>query len=507
MFSTSHDDATSEWCRADELINISTVSTKPLIAIEYPGIVEDTDKALETLGGLGSISKLLLERRKLSLRFRPDDPYCSSAYATKQEVNNILLRVRRRRKHTASAAGLCEEAGASSCDTADEPFEYKVEILGVVSTTHRFQGMCDYQYLPAVKKTDGSYESILDKIMPRSYTTSTEFFSRNVPLFLPPLIFSRYDTPQDYGFRNDRHYKQTESADVTGLDTELQAGSVRKRRRAETKYISFHDKEVPMAPPPHTLEAVVRLKEVLFLEEVKKKFAERPIWSKAALRYHLRHCPQSGLRLKVILPAVSYYFTSGPWRALWVRFGYDPRKDPSAKKYQMLDFRVRQKPGFTTEEKSVPLAKRDMDKIFLRPMQYPSIKPAEHEINMGDFDDADSHSDKPSHAQPKLSDFEFHPDVMPPTRQVYYQLCDIYDQEVQALISKNDGKEGGCDEKNGWCVNNIHTLCRDVMMQHVHKLEPQFPAGSINFRKKESRIKRLRTKLEEDSDEGDENVA
>ena len=32
---------------------------------------------------------------------------------------------------------------------------------------------------------------------------------------------------------------------------------------------------------------------------------------------------------------------TGPWRSLWVRLGYDPRKIPEAKKYQVLDFRIR----------------------------------------------------------------------------------------------------------------------------------------------------------------------
>lgn len=31
----------------------------------------------------------------------------------------------------------------------------------------------------------------------------------------------------------------------------------------------------------------------------------------------------------------------GPWRGSWVKYGYDPRKDPEARKYQILDFRVR----------------------------------------------------------------------------------------------------------------------------------------------------------------------
>lgn len=32
---------------------------------------------------------------------------------------------------------------------------------------------------------------------------------------------------------------------------------------------------------------------------------------------------------------------TGPWRSLWIRFGYDPRRHPEAKIYQVLDFRIR----------------------------------------------------------------------------------------------------------------------------------------------------------------------
>lgn len=70
-----------------------------------------------------------------------------------------------------------------------------------------------------------------------------------------------------------------------------------------------------------------------------KLFEERPVWSKNAIVQHIN--VESG-KLKTILPIYAYYFLTGPWRALWVRIGYDPRKDPAAKRYQMLDFRVRQ---------------------------------------------------------------------------------------------------------------------------------------------------------------------
>lgn len=67
-------------------------------------------------------------------------------------------------------------------------------------------------------------------------------------------------------------------------------------------------------------------------------FEERPVWSKFAL---LAVTKFNADQLKYLLPAVAYYFVTGPFRILWVRFGYDPRKDPSSKIYQSIDFRIR----------------------------------------------------------------------------------------------------------------------------------------------------------------------
>lgn len=67
-------------------------------------------------------------------------------------------------------------------------------------------------------------------------------------------------------------------------------------------------------------------------------FEERPIWPRngilARTGFTNDHC-------KHILPAVAYYFVNGPWRTMWVRYGYNPRKEPSSRVYQTLDFRVK----------------------------------------------------------------------------------------------------------------------------------------------------------------------
>ena len=43
-----------------------------------------------------------------------------------------------------------------------------------------------------------------------------------------------------------------------------------------------------------------------------------------------------------VLPLVAYYFTTGPFKRLWVKLGCDPRRDPHYKIYQSLDIRVKE---------------------------------------------------------------------------------------------------------------------------------------------------------------------
>lgn len=66
------------------------------------------------------------------------------------------------------------------------------------------------------------------------------------------------------------------------------------------------------------------------------------MWFRNALRAHAD--PSFSLSdICAVLPAVAYYFVTGPWRSTWVRFGYDPRRHPEAKIYQTLDVRLRRR--------------------------------------------------------------------------------------------------------------------------------------------------------------------
>lgn len=60
-----------------------------------------------------------------------------------------------------------------------------------------FLDLCDFQFLPMSKKSDGSgeMESIYEKLVPRGLP-SMSWLQENSPLFLPPAAFSRMDTVQ-----------------------------------------------------------------------------------------------------------------------------------------------------------------------------------------------------------------------------------------------------------------------------------------------------------------------
>lgn len=85
-------------------------------------------------------------------------------------------------------------------------------------------------------------------------------------------------------------------------------------------------------------------------------FEERPVWTKAAIQYTLE---LSNEYAKVLLPAVGFYCTMGPWRTCWIKYGYNPLKDFGSRIYQTLDFRIRTSGKVNSER----IAKKS--KVFL----------------------------------------------------------------------------------------------------------------------------------------------
>ncbi|XP_059894075.1 general transcription factor 3C polypeptide 5 isoform X1 [Gadus macrocephalus] len=432
-----------------------------LVCIEYPALIANVDKMLETIGGEKVLSKTYADpNRRLELRYRPKDPFCHSLCGNRFPSNNLLLRVRRRVRKK---------------DPQDT--QLHMEVLGVIGTTYKFQGMADFQCL-ALHSEDGKHTSLYDKVILRTFENQ-EFFEQPMPFFLPPPIFSRLDTPVDYNYRPDIHHNQLP------MTKENFIGLNRVRRHHNAIFVSFADATVPSecmeAARLNWQRVCIKQSDVTTEQTLRKMFESRPIWSRNAVKGNLDIHPE---KLKLLLPVMAYYMVTGPWRSLWVRLGYDPRKSPESKKYQMLDFRIRcsTRHGYSLSDMPVKAKRSSMDyslSITLNKMAPQAASVTE----LPQEGPSTSRYPIPVRHQLKESSYVFRDGMLPPHRQMFYQLCDLDVESIKEVIGRNKGDEKVCDERDGWCLPHTTDDLRDIISGLIKKVvraqKPNPPAELI----------------------------
>lgn len=180
-----------------------------------------------------------------------------------------------------------------------------------------------------------------EKILPFDFEKMKEFdldmskgATSNVDL-IPPPSFSHGDIPFNYFYRQNPTVRQTldTSGNITTVNTQQAA-------KVLTHLVPFDVATVPSSPRPNcppieSLEPVLRETISIILS----RFESRPAWSRRALRNSLSTIEQR-YALRHAVPYAGYIFRSGPWRDAIIRFGHDPRSDPSSRIYQTTMFRI-----------------------------------------------------------------------------------------------------------------------------------------------------------------------
>ena len=133
-----------------------------LIAIEYPGRVQNPDKMVETLGGREELSKGFQERQKLQLKFRSNF-YAKPALSSEpSETTGMLLKVKVKR---------------SKKNPKEKPRCVSTELMGTVTTVYKFNNFADYQFLPIQRnEKTGKTENIYNDIVPKDITVGPAWF-------------------------------------------------------------------------------------------------------------------------------------------------------------------------------------------------------------------------------------------------------------------------------------------------------------------------------------------
>ncbi|VDM51897.1 unnamed protein product [Angiostrongylus costaricensis] len=389
-----------------------------LIVIHYPGIVQNLDRALETLGGLSRITQNHFNGQALELRHTPENPYTSASISEKKIDANVtsgtirlVMQVRRKKKN---------------------PEIIETNCLGLVNYVYTFDTMCDFQYLPLKKRQQGEgFDDLLPRLIPLDLPSALCWWDRPdphpgyTPLFLPPFQFSRYNSPSNKILCRETDFAVDKPRKKSGHGQNL-----RIERKALSITVHAND-PFPTAPSEEAvMDADFRCKNEEPHKMLAALFRERPMWTRNAIAYKTN---LEDTLLKTLLQKFAFYILSGPWGRLWCKFGYDPRVDPESKHYQTLMVSFRQ-------HTKIPERQR---------LKVSSDRSLSLDNNM------------PVH-------FTYQPGRLPRVRQMWYSLCDIKLPLADALL-KRDHTQASEPEVYGWIPAELLEELREKVKEDVRK--------------------------------------
>lgn len=277
------------------------------VLIEYPGVIQNVDAAVQTLGGLRTISAAHFASNPIELQFRPDNLFHSSLIAERRNQGvvfsghlNLVIRVRKRKQEQTESKG-----GGGSNQQEKLPL-IEVKCLGMVSTVYSFRAICDFQYLPLSnfnlnESVDEAHirHDLVPILVPNDFLSSLSWWNEDhsgssqastsltsklfneAHQFLPPYQFSRYNHPSKFLLHDEVDHKATRGNVGHGK-------SLRCERKSLTTTVNARD-PFPVAPSEEALRDVdLRCKNPDQHRMMIELFAERPLWSRVAICFRLR---------------------------------------------------------------------------------------------------------------------------------------------------------------------------------------------------------------------------
>eukprot|EP00834_Sanchytrium_tribonematis_P005070 NODE_285_length_10753_cov_0.438615.p2 type:complete len:460 gc:universal NODE_285_length_10753_cov_0.438615:9926-8547(-) len=277
-------------------------TNQKLKAVQFPGLVNNPEKAIEMLGG----KEKFIQNQETYLSLS-EDFFCSKVPAQIKKSNYLLVEV-------------------------DEKSD--VKIIGHIPTIIHFESLIDYKVsVPRDNNMEGLRKGVdecdIDEI--RKFDFANHQFHSE---FLPPPIFSNKLYPTDYAYKGQKYDKSKRSfwPKVPQIDFGLE------------------DVVIPSELPSEEYERHVALlsKDLQnLLQRSVQIFSSRPIVTSVSLANLLGiEASDSDSNFRYIkgklLPLITYFVPKGPFRFCYCKLGYDPRLHAQeAVKYQVLDATTR----------------------------------------------------------------------------------------------------------------------------------------------------------------------
>lgn len=385
-----------------------------------------------------------------SLYQRPGNRLHKPIYSNNVQTHNLVLkitvpkRVCNKRKRTPlqgkrpNAGEKTSQLGADATNNLlramnDCRGRFHVEIVGVTEQTHRYRTLPDF----VSSSTQSPFmRKMQETILPFEYDKMKKFKidnSKGVKPKLdviPPPSWSQFDIPFNYAYRQN-------PGTLTTVDSrgQLSTWNTQLRPKTRSQVVSFDSSFVPtepsagLLPLSSTEPAMQRL--VAAAREVLRK---RPIVTRRSLPNLIPENEWQGIGqhiIKAMFQYVGYVFGSGPWRDCIVRFGIDPRTDPSYRVYQTFMFVLENQP---LRSKSGRLSER---KVTGKP---------------------DSELNRESHI--------FNGVQLGRDGKVW-QVCDITDPVLQEILATNELREVCHVESDGWFHSGTCAKAKMIMKSKI----------------------------------------
>ncbi|KAF3770984.1 hypothetical protein M406DRAFT_226956, partial [Cryphonectria parasitica EP155] len=357
------------------------IPSRTISAVEHPFLIMDVDKGLKTFGPNPQFQAVLdagNPQLSVPIYLHPQDPTSRPMMSHYAPSHNVVFKITvprrtgRKRKRGSDepwqgdvdelTEGLDKSSSPAFRSKAqlDEPKslrrklqdnagKYQAEAVGIIKHTHRYRGMVDFNYS---MKNNAFMNNFTEKIMSGDVSKFRQFSVRpgtdtstNQDIVAPPLM-TQVSIPYYYHY-SQNPYVRAVNKDDGGFEMVNTTAKV----KSVGHFIGIRD---PIPPAPSGRPNV---RDPLFDDVVRAMrvcMEERPVWTRRSiinrlvtLAYDPDHPEKripANLSQQIVKNAIQfagYQFKGGPWRDALVKYGYDPRADPSSRIYQCLIFRLR----------------------------------------------------------------------------------------------------------------------------------------------------------------------
>ncbi|KAI9207693.1 RNA polymerase III transcription factor IIIC subunit-domain-containing protein [Polychytrium aggregatum] len=421
--------------------------TRVFHTIEFPGYLrkpcssasdESVQAALATLGGVPAINKgFNADPGSLVLNFRPNNPFSHPITGDCVVACNLLMKITKKTRRNKV--------------TGEVQVKHDFSFIGIVEKTCRFRTLVDYQYNPgpqddvtrlryAVERYD------IDGINRFSFNQEENEHQESRSHQIPPPSFTRTEWSYNY------EYKQ--SAALVKVLVEKDGKREMKIVKKDDYFQIIHfvlpeglQGSVLTEPPPIDLSSFPKG----IVEALRTLFSERPVMTRQAFLNGLSPMFRS-LSVAVInklVCQVAFLCLNGPWQHCWIRYGYDPRKDPQARFYQTIDVRsVRSDTGLAMRAQ-----RRRLDPFMVSTRPSGLLKPSHSSANTG-----------------QLRSHVF--DGVYFSGRAAYQLCDLLEPELKELVESTKhvkAEYGGL--RDGWYDRGHFNRIRQLLKFKIMRLQ------------------------------------